>query len=217
LRNATKSVRRAIGLTLTLGLSALVAFSARAQIFSADAVRAAFLHRFASYVEWPPEAFGEGPFVIAVVGGEGVAKNLEELLPGLTVQGRPAIVRRIARTSDLDGVHIIYVSPEMMARTRDLRAAAQQRPILVVTEANEGLDEGGVINFLESAKKLRFEVSLAAADRARLKIDSSLLSVALRVELRPQGRLSSGDRSTILGREAAEVTTLIGFERGPNH
>ena len=45
---------------------------------------------------------------------------------------------------------------------------------------------GGVINFLEANRNVRFEVSLVAADRARLSIDSALLAVAARVERRPQ-------------------------------
>jgi hypothetical protein len=42
-----------------------------------------------------------------------------------------------------------------------------------------------VINFVEAKRNVRFEISLIAADRARLKIDSALLSVAAHVERRP--------------------------------
>jgi hypothetical protein len=178
---------------VTLASTLILVSTANAQLFSADAVRAAFLHRFASYVEWPPAASGDGPFVIAVVGAEEVASRLDELLPGMTVQGRPAEVRRITRVADLDDVHILYVGPEMFARTRDLRAAAMQRPILLVTEGDAGFDGGGVINFLESDNRVRFEVSLPAADRAGLRIDSALLSVAGRVERRPQAWLPRAD------------------------
>jgi hypothetical protein len=168
--------------------SAVVASSAHAQVFSPDAVKAAFLHRFASYVAWPPEAIGEGPFVIAVAGAEEVAQHLDELLPGITVQGRRAEVRRITSTANLDGVHILYVGAAMLAGTRELRAAATERPVLLVTDGADGFDGGGVINFLEADNKVRFEISLTAADRARLRIDSALLPVAARVE-RPQAGL----------------------------
>jgi hypothetical protein len=174
---------------MLLALSAVGVDSAHAQVFSADAVKAAFLHRFASYVEWPPDAIGEGPFVIAVAGAEQVAQHLEQLLPGITVQGHRAEVRRVARINELDGVHILYVGPEMLGRTRELRAAARTRPVLLVTDGDDGFDGGGVINFLQSDNKVRFEVSLTAADRARLRIDSALLPVATRVERQPQAGL----------------------------
>jgi len=162
---------------------------ASAQVFSATAVKAAFLHRFASYVEWPADAMGGGPFIIAVAGADEVATQLDVLLPGLAVQGRPAEVRRVTRATELDGVHILYLGPDSAARTRELRDAAINRPILLVTDGENGFAGGGIINFVQSGSRVRFEVSLTAAERARLKIDSALLPVAARVERPPQAWL----------------------------
>jgi hypothetical protein len=169
-----------ISLAMWLGPAQL-----RAETFSVDAVKAAFLYRFASYVEWPADS-PEQPFVIAVAGNEDVAQQLEELLPRVKVRGKAAQVRRVTRVADLDGTHILYVGPEQLSRTRSLRAAALERPVLIVTDDSRGLDAGAVINFVEASRNVRFEISLIAADRARLKIDSALLSVAARVERRPQ-------------------------------
>jgi hypothetical protein len=169
-----------------LAMSAVFAPAAHGQVFSADAVKAAFLHRFASYIEWPPEAMGEGPFVIAVAGGEEVARHLDSLLPGIAVHGRRAEVRRVTRATELTGVHIFYVGADMLGRTRELRAAAMDQPILVVTDGDTGFDGGGAINFLEAERRVRFEVSLPAAERNRLRVDSALLQVAARVERGPQ-------------------------------
>src|SRR5689334_17560040 len=166
--------------------SAMVAPFASAQVFSATAVKAAFLHRFASYVEWPREAMGEGPFIIAVAGADDVAANLDMLLQGLAVQGRPAEVRRVTRVEELEGVHILYLGPDSASRTRELRAATTNRPILVVTDGENGFAGGGIINFVQSGSRVRFEVSLLAAERARLRIDSALLPVAARVQREPQ-------------------------------
>jgi hypothetical protein len=80
-----------------------------------------------------------------------------------------------------------------LARTHALRAAALLRPILIVTDDRHGLDSGGVINFIETDRNVRFEISLLAADRARLKINSALLSVAARVERRPQASSGCAD------------------------
>jgi hypothetical protein len=168
-------------------LALLLAFAApwsRAETFSVDAVKAAFLYRFASYVEWPADS-PTSPFVIAVAGDDAVAKQLELLLPRMMVNHQPVRLRRVSRVADLDGVHILYVGPDALPRTRSLRAASLERPILIVTDDDKGLDAGAVVNFVEARRNVRFEISLIAADRARLKIDSALLSVAARVERRP--------------------------------
>lgn len=173
-----------IGLMLIALVCAFGAPRARAEAFSVEAVKAAFLYRFASYVEWPPDS-PVSPFVIAVAGDEQAARQLEALLPRTMVNRQPVVVRRVVRAADLDGVHILYVGPGGLARTRSLRAVARERPILIVTDDARGLDAGAVINFVAVNRNVRFEISLIAADRARLKIDSALLSVAARVERRP--------------------------------
>jgi hypothetical protein len=154
-----------------------------AAVFSVDAVKAAFLFRFASYVQWPADLPPEGPFLIGVVEGDPVADQLEHLLPGMSVRGQPAGVRRVSKPSDLDGVRILYVR-SATARTRALREKAATLPILLVTDRDDEFEGGGVINFIETPRNVRFEVSLVAADRARLTIDSALLAVAARVERR---------------------------------
>ena len=179
-------------LLVAMFASASVATVQGAQ-FSIDAVKAAYLFRFAQYVEWPEAASPSVPFVIAVSGADNVAVQLERLLPGMTINGRRTIVRRVTRAQDLEGVHILFVGASAFSRTRGLRARAIEKPILVVTEVEGGIDGGAVINFIEVDRNLRFEISLNAADRSRLKVNSALLSVAARVERRPQGALNCLD------------------------
>lgn len=177
---------------LLLAVAVGCAPQAQSAQFSVEAVKAAYLFRFAQYVEWPAQPL-DVPFVIAVSGGSDVAVHLERLLPGMTVNGHRAVVRRVSRPQDLEGVHILYVGADAFARTRALRTRAVERPILIVTDNERGLDGGGVINFIEVDRNLRFEISLNAADRSGLKINSALLAVAARVERRPTGALNCLD------------------------
>jgi hypothetical protein len=178
---------------LVLSLGAVGTAVAFAATFSADAVKAAFLFRFASYVQWPETGGAQAPFVIGVAGGGAVVAQLELIAPRTTVRGRPTEIRRVADADELAGLHILYVDHDSLKRTRALRRAALERPILLVTDSPGGLEAGGVINFLELDRNVRFEISLIAADRAQLKIDSALLSVAARVERRPQPAVAGGD------------------------
>ena len=111
----------------------------------------------------------------------------------MSVAGHRVAVRRVTRAAELAGVHILYVGATALGRTRSLRARAIEMPILLVTDDENGLDGGGVINFIEVDRNLRFEISLNAADRSGLKVNSALLSVAARVERRPQGALNCFD------------------------
>lgn len=207
-----QSVTRAVLLIVGAFLGASLSQAAQ---FSVDAVKAAYLFRFAQYVEWPALP-ADASFVIAVSGAEDVAVHLEHLLPGMSVKGHRAEVRRVTRAQELEGVHILYIGAGAFARTRTLRAQAIERPILVVTDNERGLDGGGVINFIEVNRNLRFEISLVAADRSGLKINSALLSVAARVERRPQGAVNCIDGNP--GRQRANACRIrmaaAGWARG---
>lgn len=181
-RGLTVSRRWAAGVVLTIAV--IVCSTSNAAVFSADAVKAAFLFRFASFVQWPADVPASGAFVIGVADGDPVADQLDRLLPGMNVRGQPAEVRRVTKPEELAGVRILYVGSGNASRSRALRAKAATLPILLVTDRDDGFEGGGVINFIDAPRNVRFEVSLAAADRARLTIDSALLAVAARVERR---------------------------------
>jgi hypothetical protein len=59
--------------------------------------------------------------------------------------------------------------------------AAGARAVLVVTESERGLPPGSVINFRLADERIRFDISLVAAERAGLKISSQLLALAATV------------------------------------
>src|SRR6185437_9698956 len=60
--------------------------------YSEDAVKAAYLYRFAGYVRWPGSQVASSPFVIDVIDDSGVARELARLLPDHPIDGHPARV-----------------------------------------------------------------------------------------------------------------------------
>jgi len=153
-----------------------------ADAYSADAVKAEFLYRFAGYVEWPGEQARDAPFTIAVTAADGVFAELQQLTPGRTIQDRAVEIRKISAAADLQNVQILYVPSFAQQSARALLNAAIGRPILVVTDEAGGLVRGSTVNFVETDRHVRFEISLTAAERSNLKINSGLLSVAAHVE-----------------------------------
>jgi hypothetical protein len=157
------------------------ATAVQAQSFSEDAVRAAYLFRFAGYVNWPEEAQATGPFLIAVLGAPTVAQELQRLRAGHQIEGRPIEVREVHTARDVGKPQILYVGPGHAQELRLLSPELAGSSILLVTDEEEGLNWGSVLNFVELDHRVRFEVSLTAAERAHLKISADLLTVAVRV------------------------------------
>ncbi|HUE12500.1 MAG TPA: YfiR family protein [Steroidobacteraceae bacterium] len=170
----------AVLLQLLAGSSAAISPAHAADGYSEDAVKAAYLYRFAGYVDWPDLGAGSEPFTIAVLGSPAVVQELKHLLPNLTVNHHPAEVREVRGLHDLGRAQILYVGAGHAAFLRTL-TPTQDHPMLLVTDEEGGLDAGGVLNFVTVDRRVRFEVSLTAAERSRLKISSELLTVAVRV------------------------------------
>lgn len=152
-----------------------------APLYSESEVKAAFLHRFSAYVEWPAEVMAAPRFVIAVLGATSVADSLERALVRRELKGRPAEVRRVSDIRAARQAHIVYVGREHAADLDTLLPLVAARPLLIVTDARNGLESGGMLNFRLVERRVRFEVALDTAERAGLSISADLLSVALHV------------------------------------
>jgi hypothetical protein len=146
-------------------------------------IKAAFLYKFLSYVEWWPGTFKEAgaPVVIGVIGAKDVADSLRALTEGRAVGDRPVEVRELQSTDSLNNVHLLFVGHAASSRIPALATVAQQRGTLLVTDSEGALDDGSMINLLVRQSRVRFEVSLDAAEKGGLKLSSRLLGIALAV------------------------------------
>jgi hypothetical protein len=143
-------------------------------------VEAAFLYKFGGYVTWPDKAFAgpDSPIVIGVAGADLLADDLASLVAGRTIGNRPVVVRHIHGEGALVGVHILFIGAGHTAQAESLLEANRGQPILTVTEGENGLSEGSAISFVVVDNRVRFDVSLDAAQHNGLRLSSLLLSVA---------------------------------------
>lgn len=150
---------------------------------SENQIKAAYLYQFGSFVEWPPRAFAraDSPFTIGLIGADAIAAEVERVVSTRTVQSRQVAVRKLQPGAPLEGLHVLFVGRAEAARLPEILLAAKADSVLVVTESEDALSQGSVINFVAVGNKIRFDVALAQAERRRLRISSRLLGVARRV------------------------------------
>jgi hypothetical protein len=147
-------------------------------------VKAAFLYKFLGYTEFPASAFADpaAPVVIGVIGADELAAELTRIVAGRTVGARPISVKVLREADSAAGVHLLFVGASSSARLRSIVKTAQPGPMLVVSEAEDGLEQGSVINFRVVDERVRFDVSLEAAEKNSVKLSSRLLTVANHVQ-----------------------------------
>lgn len=170
---------------LLLLVGAVPPVAAGAEQYREDTVKAAFLYRFTGYVDWPEGNVPEREFTIAVLGSDAVLRELQRVVARQQILRRPVRVLQVQVAAQAAKAQVLYVGPEYVGSLQAAVDALASRPVLVVSDQAEGLDSGSTINFLLLDRRVRFEVSLTAAQRAGLRISSELLSVAARVRGAP--------------------------------
>jgi len=170
---------------LSLGVAAAVSGPRPAQ---ADAqadeyrVKAAFLYKFGSYIEWPSGSFAraDSPVAIGVMGADALADELVQIVAGRNVNGRPVRVRKLRPGDPIAGLHVLFVGRDS-GRLAEILAAAKGRALLTVTESEEALELGSMINFVVVEDKVRFDIAPPPSESSNLKISARLLGVARKV------------------------------------
>ncbi|KQV46464.1 YfiR family protein [Duganella sp. Root336D2] len=142
-------------------------------------VKAAFLYKFLGYMEFPT---APGPsLVVGVLGADEVAAELAQITSGRSVGNRSISVRKVGEGDALGGLNLLFVGGDASLAEAALHTA-EKNGTVVVTEQLNGLQNGSVINFRLVDERVRFEVSLPAAERCNVRLSSRLLSVAYFVQ-----------------------------------
>ena len=143
-------------------------------------IKAAFLFNFANYVEWPPETFKEAnsPLTYCTVGEDPFEGVLDQSLNAKSVGTHPLRVQHLKAPENFQGCQIVFIGANEKKRIAAILETLKQAPVLVVGESSHFVQQGGTVGFLSEENTVRFEVNLDAAQRARLNISATLLSVA---------------------------------------
>ena len=172
---------------LALSLWAVLASASAQQLGAAreSAVKAAYLFKFGSFVEWPAGTFRgpDDPLVIGVAGDDAVASELEHLVRGRAIESHPVKVVRVRESDDVKLLHVLYAGGPRESRIREVLASARG-PVLTVADVAIGGNPGPVLYFTQEDGRVRFNASLPAAAARNLKLSAKLLAVAQQVESR---------------------------------
>jgi len=185
--NFRRQFRQCMLICMTLAitiLTATIAAQTDDQAALERNVKAAFIYKFTNYIEWPQNSFSQPdtPLTIAVMGDDQLAAELNQLVSGRIVNGRPIAVRKIQDIEPSIAINILFVGHNESARLNEVVGALQARPILIVTESEGSLTQGSIINFLVIDGHVRFEIAQNSAEKRGLKLSSRLLAVAQNVQ-----------------------------------
>lgn len=184
-RQTARRVRTGLAGAAAFALLLAHPLAALAQ-FQAHQVKAAYLYKFAPFVDWPANAFPSpsSPLVLCVAGDDPFGPVLDRTVVGQKIGTHPIQVRRMGRADKAAGCHILYLSGSKTQSVAEGLSSVRGSPVLTVTDGARSGEDRGVIHFVARDRNIRFQIDDEAAARNGLNISSKLLSLAVSVKSR---------------------------------
>ena len=154
---------------------------------SEEAIKAAFLPKFARYIELPAAAGPAAgqPYYLCVIGSDPFGDLIDRAAASETIGGHGIAVRRFANTEPgaVAGCHIAYVAGASDGTTATMLQTLRRQATLTITDARIGRARG-MIHFVVADGRVRFHIDDAAAAERGIAISSRLLALAVKVRQR---------------------------------
>jgi YfiR/HmsC-like len=146
-------------------------------------VKAAYLYNFGRFVEWPSKVTtaSTGSFTICVLGEDPFGPALDSTLTGETRGNQKVAARRISSPQESVDCQILFISTSEAKRLNKIIEALGNSAVLTVSDIPQFSQRRGMIQLVMEGNRIRFEVNLAATQRAGLTLSSELLKVATAV------------------------------------
>jgi hypothetical protein len=141
-----------------------------------DAVKAAYVYKFAPFVTWPAQPVAGTPFTICSVGADPVSALLPQVTDGQRIDERPIRIRTLADGEAPTDCAILYIAAPVEAGA--VLDAVHGKPILTVTSSS---GPHGIIQLVTVAHHVGFDIDAKLAAEDGLSISSKLLGLARNV------------------------------------
>ena len=178
----------AVALSLVVGLAPQVRAQINRKPETPGEIKAYFLYNFAKLTVWPKEAMpGENePLVLGILGKDPFGKDID-IITGKTVHNRKLVVKYCSNVEEAKVCHCLFISSSEANNFQQTLKALENTSILTIAEIEGFIQQSGIINLVAkqktaSSQTVGFEINLAAAVKANLKLDTQLLKMADKVK-----------------------------------
>jgi len=142
-------------------------------------IKAGYIYNFAKFVEWPPPPLPDGAnFRVGVLVDENAYTVIAETLRGRLIGDHPLEVVLLKLDTDASNCRVVFIPRSVGITPRQFHAAQPAARVLLVGEKDGFAASGGEIGFVPRGDNLRYQVNLAAAEHAGLRLSARLASLA---------------------------------------
>ena len=168
--------RRSLLFVLAVVMAAWPALAADLELASENAVRAVLLYNFLSFADLPGNGADQKALHICVAARDPELLAAMERLQERRIRGRSLYAQGFGPDSHCDAIYI-----DSRARWQAMSEGAGAPRALTVGFYPGFVDDGGIVEVGFQEGRARFDINLAAARRADIRLYPQLLRLARRV------------------------------------
>ncbi|MDM8562915.1 YfiR family protein, partial [Candidatus Marithioploca araucensis] len=143
-------------------------------------VKAVFLYNFANFIRWPKSAFANryAPFNSCILGDDPFGKEIDVTVDNEKVNGHHVKIQRLVNMKKIDVCQILFISAFKKSQLSDILTFLKRYPILTVSDSDNFVIQGGMIQFFKQGKQVRFYIAPEIVKKVGLQISANLLRIA---------------------------------------
>jgi YfiR/HmsC-like len=145
-----------------------------------DQLRAGYLLNFAKFVGWPAANITD-PFTVCFIGASGVRDAFAAGASGKRIGNRAIVIRILDEHASPAECQMAYLDANEPASQKSA-AGDVIAGVLTVSNRPDFIHSGGIIELFTDNNRLRFSINLDNARHAGLRVSSSILQLATKVE-----------------------------------
>ncbi len=140
-------------------------------------IKSVFLYNFASFIKWPNSAFvNNNNFYICILGEDPFKQVIDITVENENISGHPIMIKRLAKLKKEDICQILFVSKT--ENTPNILPIVTNFPILTISDTDSFVEQGGMIQFFNRGKKIRFLINPEKVKETGLYVSGNLLKIA---------------------------------------
>lgn len=141
-------------------------------------VKAVFIYNFTKYMNWAGE---DTLFQIGVIGETPILDPLRQIAQKRRVNQKEIQIKHFDHPDQIDHCHILFIPESEKSQLNAVIRRIRDKNILTVSEIENALFGGVMINFVIRQETVKFEINLQAIKQAGFQPGSELLKLAVRL------------------------------------
>lgn len=138
-------------------------------------VQSLYMYNFIKNIQWNNVS---DKYIVGVYASDAVVSEISSVLGVRQFNGKTIQVKKINSPLQASNCHVVYVSSSHAGKVADMKASADLKNTLVVSEKGQ-LTNGASIAFVLENSKLKFKINESACTASGLQVSKGLISLGV--------------------------------------